>query len=77
MNPGPRLFIALGLMLLGTGIMWHFGARWIKLGRLPGDVVLERPGMRVYFPIVTSLLISAALSAIGLLIQYVSGRSGR
>jgi hypothetical protein len=33
-------------------------------GRLPGDIVIERPGMRIYFPLMTSLIISVVLSLI-------------
>jgi hypothetical protein len=34
----------------------------LGLGRLPGDVVIERGNFRFYFPIVTSLLISAVIT---------------
>ena len=34
------------------------------LGRLPGDIVVQRPGFTFYFPIVTSILLSLLLTAI-------------
>jgi uncharacterized membrane protein (DUF106 family) len=36
----------------------------LPLGRLPGDIVIERENMRIYFPIVTMLVVSIILSII-------------
>jgi len=63
---GVGLGIALlGLMLLGLS---RFAPR---SGWLPGDIVVQRPGLTVYFPIVTSLLLSVALSLIFLFIAWL------
>jgi hypothetical protein len=35
---------------------------WLRLGRLPGDVVIEREGFKLYLPIATSILLSLGLS---------------
>lgn len=56
-----RLLIAAGIILLAIGIAWPVLGR-IGLGRLPGDIVIARGNFRFYFPIVTSLLISAILT---------------
>jgi len=49
--------VVLGLLLLGLGKVLH--------GRLlPGDIVVQRPGFTFVFPIVTSLILSALLTAI-------------
>ena len=56
-----RLLIALGIILIIAGlVVWL--AQSLGFGRLPGDIVIERPGMRIYFPLMTSLIISIVLS---------------
>jgi hypothetical protein len=58
-----RLLIGLGLVILVVGIAWPIITR-IGLGRLPGDIVIQRGGTNFYFPIVTCIVISIVLSAI-------------
>jgi Protein of unknown function (DUF2905) len=58
-----RFLIGLGLVILIVGIAWPLVSR-IGLGRLPGDIVLERRGTSFYFPIVTCIIVSIVLSAI-------------
>ncbi|WP_019948956.1 DUF2905 domain-containing protein [Hymenobacter aerophilus] len=72
---GKTLFlIGLGLMLLG-GLLWlGDGAGWLSwFGRLPGDVRVERPGLRLYVPWVSMLLISAVLSLLLALWRRLGG----
>ena len=52
-----------GLLVL-LGALFSLGGRLPWLGRLPGDIVVERPNFRFYFPIGTSILISIILSLI-------------
>jgi hypothetical protein len=61
-HPVARVLIGLGVLLLVVGLLWQLGGRWLPIGRLPGDVVVERGNVRVYFPIVTCLIISVVLS---------------
>jgi hypothetical protein len=56
-----RFLILAGIVLLVVGFLWPVLGR-IGLGRLPGDIVIEREGFRLYVPITTSLLISAVLT---------------
>lgn len=56
-----RLLIGLGLLLLVAGLAWPYLSR-LPLGRLPGDIVIERAYSRFYFPIVSCVLISAVIS---------------
>jgi ribose/xylose/arabinose/galactoside ABC-type transport system permease subunit len=56
-----RLLITLGLILLAVGILWPWLDK-LGLGRLPGDIVIEKEHSRFFFPITTSLLISIILS---------------
>jgi hypothetical protein len=58
-----RTLITLGLVLLAAGLLWPVIGK-LGLGRLPGDIVIERPGFSLYFPLMTSLIISLALSVI-------------
>jgi len=62
------LLIVLGGILLVAGIAWPLITR-LGLGRLPGDVVVERGNFRFYFPIVTSLLISAVITLLAWLFR--------
>jgi hypothetical protein len=56
-----RTLIILGLVLVAAGFLWPYLGK-MGLGRLPGDIAIEREGFSLYIPIVTSLLISAVLS---------------
>ncbi|MCC7463399.1 MAG: DUF2905 domain-containing protein [Gammaproteobacteria bacterium] len=56
-----RLLIALGALLLLAGLLWPWLAR-LPFGRLPGDFVIDRPGLRFYFPLATSIILSLVLS---------------
>ena len=58
-----RILIAIGLVLVVVGLAWPWIVR-LGLGRLPGDIVIERDGFRFYFPIVTCILISVVLSVV-------------
>ena len=63
-----RTLIILGLVLLAAGVLWPFIGR-LGLGRLPGDIAIERPGFSFYFPLMTSLIISVVLSVIFWLVK--------
>ncbi|HTW33260.1 MAG TPA: DUF2905 domain-containing protein [Rhizomicrobium sp.] len=56
-----RLLIVLGAILLAAGLLWPWLGH-LGLGRLPGDIAIERPHFRLYFPWVTCLLISVVLT---------------
>ena len=51
-----------GLIIAGIGLIWVLTPNLPFLGRLPGDIVIERENSRFYFPIVTCIVISAVLS---------------
>ncbi len=60
-----RMLIVLGLIVLALGVLVSVGEKLpIRLGRLPGDVVIRGKHSVFYFPIVTSLLLSAILSLV-------------
>ncbi|MBI5264769.1 MAG: DUF2905 domain-containing protein [Bradyrhizobium sp.] len=58
-----RFLIILGLVLVVAGLLWPFVGR-LGLGRLPGDIVVERENYSFYFPLMTSLIISVVLSLV-------------
>jgi hypothetical protein len=55
------VLLGLGLALLG-GVIWLVGKTGLPLGRLPGDIRIERNGFSFYFPLATSILISIGLT---------------
>lgn len=64
MNPG-RGLIVLGLVITVAGLLLTFGDRLpIPLGRLPGDIKIEGKNSVFYFPLATSLILSAVLSLV-------------
>jgi hypothetical protein len=58
-----RWLIILGVVLVVLRLLWPWLAK-LGLGRLPGDIVIERDNFRLYIPITTSILISVVLSLI-------------
>lgn len=58
-----RLLVTLGFSLILIGLAWSWVKR-LPLFRLPGDIVIDRPGFKFFFPITTMLLISALISLI-------------
>lgn len=56
-----RTLIVVGLAVVLIGLAWPWLSR-LPLGRLPGDLLFERPGLRVYIPLATMLLVSLVLS---------------
>jgi hypothetical protein len=58
-----RWLILLGITLVVAGLLWPVIAR-LGLGRLPGDIVIARRGFTFYFPVTTSILISAVISLV-------------
>ena len=59
----PKLLIILGVILIAVGVAWLIGER-MGLGRLPGDILIERGNFKLYIPVMTSVIISIVLSLI-------------
>jgi hypothetical protein len=64
-----RLLITLGGVLLILGVLLSLGGRIPWLGRLPGDIVIERENFRFYFPLATSIILSIVLSLLAMLFR--------
>lgn len=58
------LLLGLGLLALGAFVWLGGGSLLGWFGRLPGDIRIERPGFRLYAPLVSMLLLSVVLSLI-------------
>ena len=69
MNPVAKMLMIGGVVLIVAGLLLQFGGKYLHLGRLPGDIVVEKENFRFYFPVVTCLVISIVLSAIFYLIR--------
>jgi Protein of unknown function (DUF2905) len=58
-----RALILTGLLILVAGLMWPWLSH-LPIGRLPGDIIIDKPNVRIYIPIVTMIIVSALLSLI-------------
>jgi hypothetical protein len=56
-----RLLITLGAIFIIAGLTWQWLRRF-PLFRLPGDIVINRPGFKFFFPLTTMLIVSLVLS---------------
>lgn len=61
MHPG-KILIAVGLLLVLIGLLLTFGGKIPWLGRLPGDIRIERDHFSFYFPLGTCILLSLLFS---------------
>ncbi|KUK13635.1 MAG: DUF2905 domain-containing protein [Synergistetes bacterium] len=59
-----KMLIIFGLIIVITGVVITFAPKIPYIGRLPGDIYVEKKGMIFYFPIVTSLILSLVLTVI-------------
>jgi hypothetical protein len=63
-----RLLVIAGIALVIAGLAWP-ALKHLPLFRLPGDLVIERPGLRLIFPLTTMLLLSAVLTLVAWLLR--------
>jgi hypothetical protein len=56
-----RVLVILGLTLTAIGLLWPW-LRRLPLFHLPGDIVVDRPGFKFFFPITTMLILSLVIS---------------
>ena len=64
-----KFVILIGILTVAVGLAWLLAERF-GLGRLPGDIVIERDGFRLYIPVMTSIIVSVALT----LLLWLIGR---
>lgn len=58
-----KFLIAAGIILLVAGLLWPVISK-LGIGRLPGDIRIEREGFSFYFPITTMIIVSIVLTLI-------------
>ena len=58
-----KAVIIAGVLLIIIGILWPWLGK-LPIGRLPGDIIINKPGLKVYVPITTMILISIIVSVI-------------
>lgn len=58
-----RTLIIIGLIVVAVGVLWPWLSK-LPLGRLPGDIVIERENFRFYFPITTMIIVSVVVSVV-------------
>ncbi|MBI1196032.1 MAG: DUF2905 family protein [Gammaproteobacteria bacterium] len=56
-----QFLITIGIVLVLVGLLWPFLQK-SGLGRLPGDIVVEKENFRFYFPLTTSVIVSLILT---------------
>lgn len=69
-----RMLLALGALLAVLGAVLLVAERFpgLRIGRLPGDIAVERGNFRFYFPLATSIVVSVVLT----LLLWIFGRRG-
>jgi hypothetical protein len=66
-----KLLLIAGIVIIAAGAFLFFGAKLpFRLGRLPGDISYQGRSGNFYFPIVTCLLVSAALTLVFWAVSY-------
>jgi hypothetical protein len=70
-HPGLTL-IVIGLVIAVVGLVWLIAPSIPWLGKLPGDIRIERENFRFYFPLTTCVLLSVLLSGVLWLIRHFS-----
>jgi DUF2905 family protein len=64
--------VGVGLLIAVIGLGYFFVPSLPWLGKLPGDIVIERENFRLYFPLATCILLSLLLTGIMWLVRYFS-----
>ena len=58
-----KTLIILGIAILVIGLLWPWLGK-LPLGRLPGDILIDRPQLKIYIPVTTMILVSLVVSFI-------------
>jgi hypothetical protein len=66
-----RMLIVIGVVLLLAGLLWPWLGK-LPIGRLPGDIRIEKDGFVFYFPIMTGIVISVVVSLVVWLLRALS-----
>lgn len=58
-----RALLIIGIVIALAGLAWPWLSK-LPLGRLPGDIIVERPGFKFFLPLTTMVIVSVVLSLI-------------
>ncbi len=58
-----KILIYSGIVLIALGLLWPYVSK-LPFGHLPGDIIINKPHFKLYFPLATMLLLSALISFI-------------
>jgi hypothetical protein len=58
-----RGLIVAGLIVVAAGLLWPWLSK-LPIGRLPGDILIDRPGMKVFIPLTTGIVLSVLISLV-------------
>jgi len=69
-----KILISIGLVFIVLGLLLISGAKIPWLGKLPGDIRVEKENFKFYFPIITCILISLLLTLLFIVIRMIFRR---
>lgn len=70
-HPG-WILVIIGVVVAGVGVIWMIAPSTPWLGKLPGDIVIEREKFHFYFPLTTCVVLSLLLTGFVWLVRYLS-----
>ena len=56
-----KVLIGIGVIFLAVGLFWPWLGK-LPIGRLPGDIIIDRPNFKIYIPITTMIIVSIVIS---------------
>lgn len=74
MNASSKFLIGVGLGLVIVGLIFALGGKSLVLGKLPGDISVDREKFSFYFPLTSSLIVSAIFSLVMVVLGWFKGR---
>lgn len=64
--------VIIGILIAGVGLAWLFAPSIPWMGKLPGDIVIERENFRFYVPVMTCIVLSVVMTAMMWVVRYFS-----
>jgi hypothetical protein len=58
-----RALVGIGLLIVIAGVLWPWLSK-VPLGRLPGDIIVDKPGFKIFAPFTTMIVLSIVLSLV-------------
>ena len=58
-----KILVTVGVIVLVIGLLWPWLGK-LPIGRLPGDIIIDRPNLKIYIPITTGIIVSVIATII-------------